>query len=76
MACMRARRASQHDATMQCQLRVQDEPLEELLFSDSCFMTAGKALATQVQQPPALPRLPALPSFLADTAASRAALRP
>jgi hypothetical protein len=49
---------------IQARLLLQDEPLEELLFSDSCFMTAGKALAAQLTQPQSQPQLPAVPAFL------------
>eukprot|EP00892_Ulva_mutabilis_P005968 jgi/Ulvmu1/3743/UM173_0016.1 len=47
------------------------EPLEELLFSDSCVMTAGKSLAAQATRPASVPRIPTLPAFLADTGAAK-----
>jgi hypothetical protein len=43
---------------------VQDERLEELLYSDTCFMAARKFLSTHLTQPQALPRLPAVPAFM------------
>ena len=49
---------------------MQDEPLEELLFSDSCFMTAGKVLTKELTQPQSRPHLPAVPALLADPSTS------
>jgi hypothetical protein len=50
------------------------DPLEELLFSDSCFMTAGKALAAQLTQPQSQPQLPAVPAFLTKQTSIRPSL--
>lgn len=50
---------------------MQGEPLEELLFSDACVMTAGKSLAAQASRPASIPRIPTLPAFLADTGSAK-----